>query len=281
MIHHSTPRPRPSPETQRLGSPRVEANRPLTRPHAAQLALVRQLDPGHKIVEQPERCYLCGAMGINRVMLLTIPHFQEIVLLAFHCAACGYRTSEVKSGGAIGSHGRVLELTVSDPAEDLTRSVLKSDTASVFIPEIGLEVREGTLGGRFTTIEGLLNDFHDQLAASSPFLAGDSSTLSSRRDRDAFLAQLDDLRTGKRFPFTLIIRDPLAASYIQNPCAPDDDPQLKVCDYQRSRQEDDALGITDMCTDPKDYLSPEDYARYLASVGSGEGAKPSSPPGQR
>ena len=41
--------------------------------------------------------------------------------------------------------------------------MLQSDTCGVFIPEIDLELVEGTLGGRFTTVEGLLVEVKDQV----------------------------------------------------------------------------------------------------------------------
>lgn len=53
---------------------------------------------------------------------------------------------------------------------------LQSDTCAVRIPEIELELVEGTLGGRFTTIEGLLQSIHDQLSdQTNPFNIGESS----------------------------------------------------------------------------------------------------------
>lgn len=46
---------------------------------------------------------------------------------------------------------------------DLARDVLKSDTCSMSIPELDLEVGPGALSGRFTTVEGLLVATRDQL----------------------------------------------------------------------------------------------------------------------
>ena len=40
---------------------------------------------------------------------------------------------------------------------------LQSDTCAVRIPELELELEEGTLGGRFTTIEGLLTQVKEQV----------------------------------------------------------------------------------------------------------------------
>ena len=41
-----------------------------------------------------------------------------------------------------------------DPA-DLSRDVIKSDTAEVSIPELDLHITTGSLGGLITTVEGL------------------------------------------------------------------------------------------------------------------------------
>lgn len=43
-----------------------------------------------------------------------------------------------------------------DKADDLKRDLFKSETCYVSIPEIELELDYGTLGGVFTTVEGLL-----------------------------------------------------------------------------------------------------------------------------
>lgn len=40
------------------------------------------------------------------------------------------------------------------------------------IPEIEFYVNSGTLGGKFTTIEGLLQDFRNQLNEVTPFSSG-------------------------------------------------------------------------------------------------------------
>lgn len=43
------------------------------------------------------------------------------------------------------------------------------------IPELDFCAEMGTLGGRFTTVEGLLEGIKDQLSGSNPFFKGDSS----------------------------------------------------------------------------------------------------------
>lgn len=43
--------------------------------------------------------------------------------------------------------------------------------------------------------------------------------------------------------------DPLANSYIQNLYAPDDDPNLKVEDYERTFDQNEQLGLNDIKTE--------------------------------
>lgn len=50
-------------------------------------------------------------------------------------------------------------------------------------------------------------------------------------------------------PFTLILDDPLANSYIQNLYAPDDDPNLTIEDYERTHDQNEDLGLNDIKTE--------------------------------
>lgn len=47
-------------------------------------------------------------------------------------------------------------------------------------------------------------------------------------------------------PFTLILDDPLANSYVQNLYAPDPDPNMEVVAYERTWQQNEDLGLNDM-----------------------------------
>jgi zinc finger protein len=89
--------------------------------------------------------------------MTNIPYFKEVVIMATVCDICGHKTNEVKSGGGIEDKGKKITLRLTDPS-DLNRDVLKSETCSVAIPELEFEIGGGSLGGRFTTVEGLLNN---------------------------------------------------------------------------------------------------------------------------
>ena len=65
---------------------------------------------------------------------------------------------------------------------------------------------------------------------------------------EKFFEGLQEAKNGKR-KFTCIFDDPLAASYVQNLYAPDPDPQLTIEDIERTKEQEDDLGISDMVTE--------------------------------
>ncbi|VEL33647.1 unnamed protein product, partial [Protopolystoma xenopodis] len=126
--------------------------------------------------------FLCISIDIVCLFIQDIPQFKEVIIMATVCPACGYRDSEVKTGGGVSSLGRRYSLFLTH-ISDLSRDLLKSDTASLAIPELDFEAGSCTLGGRFTTVEGILTSMRDQLSEQNPFAIGDNSDWneSSRR----------------------------------------------------------------------------------------------------
>lgn len=197
----------------------------------------------------PSPCPSCYHNGEFHTVITNIPHFKEVIIMAFACQICGFRTNDVKGGGAIPTLGTEMTLAVESP-EDLKRDVLKSDSASVRIPEIDLTLDHGSLGGMFTTVEGLLKKIYKNLDDSNPFAAGDSSTkhhsgstelIDTRQEFLQFLQKIDRLIQGKSFPFTIVIRDPLGNSFISARLGsflpPEADEQIKMVDFERSFEE--------------------------------------------
>jgi zinc finger protein len=66
------------------------------------------------------------------------------------------------------------------------------------IPEIDLVLQAGTLGGRFTTVEGILQQVYEEL--SDKIYAGDASTVSLG-DRTKFAEFLHQLKRVSKFLF--------------------------------------------------------------------------------
>ncbi|TGZ63431.1 hypothetical protein CRM22_006921 [Opisthorchis felineus] len=201
-----------------------------------------------EVVTFKTNCPDCNAQSDTNMKLVDIPHFKQIVLMATVCPACGRKDSEVKSGGGISALGRRYRLRLTHPS-DLSRDVLVSETAGVRIPELELESMGGTLGGRFTTLEGLLLAIRDQLIGANPFVLGDSASVDEKGGKlSTIIDGLKKIANGEHLGITFEMRDPAGNSYLQNLYAPDPDPELTVEDYERSPTENEDLGLTDMNT---------------------------------
>lgn len=192
-------------------------------------------------------CSACYKPCETHMKLVTIPHFKDVIIMSTNCEHCGYRSNEVKTGGAIPDKGRRITLKVTDP-EDLARDILKSETCGMRIPELSLDLTPGTLGGRFTTIEGLLIQVHDELHSRVFTQTSDSMDPETKLRWTSFFAKVQDATNGK-IPFTVYMEDPLAASYIQNVYAPDNDPNMHIEDYERTYEQNEDLGLNDMKAD--------------------------------
>lgn len=161
--------------------------------------------------------------------------------MAFSCDYCGYRNTDIKHGGGISDHATRIVFKVEKP-EDMNRDVFKSDTAVMAIPEVDFAMAPGTLGGLYTTVEGLLDKVITNLEENNPFGLGDSATNDKYMD---FIQKLKDLKDFKR-KFTLILDDALSNCFIYNPNAPEDDPQIEVTVYDRTEEQNEELGLNDM-----------------------------------
>lgn len=78
----------------------------------------------NEVMQFPATCPMCKEPGIQKMLDVRIPFFKEVIVMAFICDECGFKNSEIKSGGAIAPKGRRLTLRVKG-AEDLARDLLK------------------------------------------------------------------------------------------------------------------------------------------------------------
>ncbi|KAI5956122.1 hypothetical protein CANMA_004569 [Candida margitis] len=192
-------------------------------------------------------CSACYKPCSTHMKSVDIPHFKEVIIMSTVCDHCGYKSNEVKTGGEIPKKGKRIVLKVTDP-EDLARDILKSETCGLNIPELNLDLTPGTLGGRFTTIEGLLNQVSTELHTRVFTQTSDSMDEETKARWVSFFAKLQDAIDGK-IGFTIDMEDPLAASYIQNVYAPDNDPNMTIEEFDRTYEQNEGLGLNDMKTD--------------------------------
>ncbi|KAM3448407.1 hypothetical protein MY3296_007836 [Beauveria thailandica] len=204
-----------------------------------------------EVYDFPATCPGCMHACVTHMKMVDIPHFKQVVLMSTVCGDCGYRSNDVKTGGEIPEEGEVITLTVEDNF-DLARDILKSETCGLECPELQLQVNPGTLGGRFTTVEGLLtqvrNDLHSQIfdANGQSGQGGDSIVSSDRTQWDTFFEGLDAAIRGDK-KFSVILTDPFASSFVQplvDPPAPD--PKITRTKYKRTIEEEEELGLGDM-----------------------------------
>jgi zinc finger protein len=200
--------------------------------------------------------------------MVEIPHFKQVVIMSTVCDHCGYRSNEVKTGGEVPEKGKKITLKVNSPV-DLGRDILKSESCALECPELELSVNPGTLGGRFTTVEGLLtqvrDDLHQQIfdVGDESGSGGDSLPSDAKKNWRKFFDGIDAGIKGER-KFTVILTDPLASSYVQNLCSPEDDPQITSEEYERTEEEEEDLGLTDMRTEgyENDAKPPEEVDEH-------------------
>jgi zinc finger protein len=221
--------------------------------------IVNQLEH-QEVMRIPQMCPSCFNEGESLTAVTTIPHFKEVIIMAYNCASCGFRTNEIKAGGGVPTRGTSIELTVSDIA-DLSRDVLKGDHALVEIPQLDLILQHGTLGGVYTTVEGLLLKIYNSLSDNNPFYMGDSTSLHHSEDPSLasqnskfheFLHRLMNYMNGLHLPFTIILRDPLGNSFVSPRIGlftpPEMDQQLLITEFDRTFEENEDLGLNDINT---------------------------------
>ncbi|CAJ0876631.1 7432_t:CDS:2 [Entrophospora sp. SA101] len=163
---------------------------------------IQKEEVGNDVMVFPANCSNCNLQCDTRLHLVNIPHFKDAIIMSTVCDSCVYKSNEVKSGSMISEKGKRIKLKILD-LEDMSREILKSETCGLSIPEIELELLSGTLGGRFTTVEGLLRQIYDQLEGTTPFISGDKVKDESKKSFGTFINELKKVINCEVLPVTL------------------------------------------------------------------------------
>ena len=150
-------------------------------------------------------------------MYTKIPMFKEIILSSFSCEHCGNKNTEVQFGGKLEPMGVKYTQTVTEEAM-LNRSCVKSEFATIKIPELGFEIPPITQKGSINTMEGFFANAIEGLSALQPERRKFDPATAAKIDE--FIGKLIQYKDGKVFPFTFELIDPSGNSFIQNPNAP-------------------------------------------------------------
>lgn len=90
---------------------------------------------------------------------------------------------------------------------------LQSDTCCLSVPELDIEVGPAALGGRFSTVEGILAAMKEQLLGSDVVFS-DSADKENVKKLEEFHKKFNDILDGHQ-AVTLILDDPAGNSYVQ------------------------------------------------------------------
>ncbi len=149
----------------------------------------------------------CPACGSNLYMIIfetEIPSEGHIMIQTYSCHKCLFRKSSVFPSEP-GKHTR-LSLKVKDKSA-LNTMLYRSQSAFVYIPELGAEISPGEKStGYITTVEGILHRLQEYI------------DLMPYDDEDEFLRVKKALEKAEEgaLPFTLIIDDETGKSSISS-----------------------------------------------------------------
>ncbi len=137
-----------------------------------------------------------------------IPYFSDILIISAICPACGYRFADTQ----LLKHGEPVRHTFAvTSADDLAVRVVRSMSASIEIPELGVRIDPGPqCQGFVSNIEGVLDRIEQVVKGALRW--GDDV---ERENAAALLADIARVKAGT-FPVTLILEDPCGNSGIES-----------------------------------------------------------------
>ncbi|MBM4241537.1 MAG: ZPR1 zinc finger domain-containing protein [Euryarchaeota archaeon] len=135
-----------------------------------------------------------------------IPFFGDIMESVIKCQECGYR------------HSDIICLERKDPMQyslvldkdNLKARVIKSQSTTLSIPELGLKVEPGPQSqGYVSNVEGVLNRFNDAVKTAQNF----AESKKIKDNAAKILEEIEKIKIGKN-KVTLIVGDPFGHSMI-------------------------------------------------------------------
>ena len=154
-------------------------------------------------------CPVCGSKGsfVITTHQIDIPYFGPVLETTMICEKCNFRRSDV------------FPLEVREPKRyklkikserDLNKRVVRSSSAYIQIPELGVEIKPGPLAEGFVSnVEGVLNRVDNILQT----LIRWAETEEQKKKAEEIRERIKKLKEGKD-EATLILIDPLGHSAI-------------------------------------------------------------------
>ena len=205
--------------------------------------LVVNVDPENPVTEIESLCMNCHEKGTTRLLMTKIPFFKEIIVMSFSCPHCGYKNTGIEDAEELAPQGIHFVLTVKT-SKDMDRRIIKSNYASLSIPCCGLEIPSMTQKGKLSTIEGFISTAKENFSASLEDGYYNEMGDDFINKIKETIQKLTDTLNGDKFPFELILDDPSGNSFIENPYAPQTDPNIKVSYFDRTKEMAEQMGYS-------------------------------------
>lgn len=168
------------------------------------------LGPRVKSIHVESPCPMCRESGTVTLLSTTVnvPYFGDGLETTLRCDACGFRHADF----LILDQKEPVRLTFpSDGERDLQVRVIRSNSGTIRIPELGFQAEPTPLSESFVSnVEGVLERAKDILLTAVEFFGEDPE---KRRLLHGYLETYDALVNGRQ-AFTLIIDDPFGNSAI-------------------------------------------------------------------
>jgi zinc finger protein len=153
-------------------------------------------------------CPVCKTKGSMefKTEIEEIPYFGEVMESTVKCHECGYKHSDT----ICLEQKEPVKYTLKVDKTKLNTRVVKSPSATITIPELGLKVEPGSKSqGYVSNIEGVLNRFEEAVETALKW-AEDEYT---KRNAVKILEEMEEIKGGGKTA-TLILEDPFGHSLI-------------------------------------------------------------------
>ncbi|HUT38044.1 MAG TPA: ZPR1 zinc finger domain-containing protein [Methanoregula sp.] len=154
----------------------------------------------------PGPCPTCNTEIEYLYTIENIPYFSDILIISAICPSCGYRFVDTQ----MLKHGEPVRYVYrAATQEDLAVRVVRSMSASIEIPELGVRIDPGpTCQGFVSNIEGVLDRIVH--AIGSAIIDGDAE---ERENARLLLEKIASVKCGE-LSVTFILEDPNGNSAI-------------------------------------------------------------------
>lgn len=158
-------------------------------------------DHMRELLKHVDYCPYCGNRSLHVIeFIYNVPNYGRMIIVAYKCSSCGFKHTSA-TGVDLKKPIKII-IYVENP-EDLNTLIVRSDKATIQIPELGILIEPGPLAqGEITTIEGYLHRILEVLEAC--------------RDEEGYsrVKSLVEKAIRGELKFKFIILDPIGSSMI-------------------------------------------------------------------